>query len=418
MDEGAMVVGADHGRSEPGPLDVGQLARAICPLCQGPMEVWFRLPHIWHQPRGTGSFSAYWCARCGFGSLFPRPSIEELRNYYDNDTYFDRYAGESQEQYQGQIESVPDPSFLDRVRLHLAWRLDQSQCLDARMIAETIGTSPARICEIGCGNGDLLAELKALGHHVVGVEPSENARRRATARGIDVFAGYAEVLPDEVKGRSIDGVIMTMVLDSCSDPFEALRNAAVLLQPGGYLFITVPNYNALLGSRSGPPWFHGDAGRHLSFFTPKSLVSLVERFGLEITRLFYMEYVAGFTNERAAAEQRVWDLLYAGADQPFVGQAPRNSSRRQWGTLVRTLFARSAKKYECVGVIARRSSEPVMGPEADGREEKRESSLLDNLYVPADNKGTERDIRGLAATRSEVVHIEPTGVRHSTGSSQ
>src|SRR5262249_12818632 len=189
-----------------------------CPLCHGPMEVWYRLPQIWHQPRGTRSFSTYWCARCGFGSLFPRPSIEELRSYYDTDTYFERYAGESQEQYQGQIASVPAPSFLDRVRLHLAWRLDRSQGLDPRMIAETIGTSPARICEIGCGNGDLLVALKALGHHVVGVEPSENARRRATASGLDVVAGYAEDLPEEVKGRSIGGVIMSMVLDSCSDP--------------------------------------------------------------------------------------------------------------------------------------------------------------------------------------------------------
>jgi SAM-dependent methyltransferase len=325
------------------------------------MEVWYRLPHIWHQPRGTRSFSAYWCARCGFGSLFPRPSIEELRSYYDNDTYFERYAGESQEQYQGQIESVPDPSFLDRVRVHLAWRLDQSQQLDARMIADTIGTAPARICEIGCGNGDLLVELKALGLRVVGVEPSENARRKATASGIDVVAGYAEALPDEVKGRSFDGVIMAMVLDGCSDPFEALRNAADLLGPCGCLFIKVPNCNALLSRRSGPPWFHGDAGRHLSFFTPRSLVSSVERLGLKVTRLLFMDYVTAFTNERAAAEQRVWELLYAGADQPFLGQAPRNSRHRQWGTLVQTLLARSAKKYECVGVIARHSSELVMG---------------------------------------------------------
>ena len=277
------------------------------PLCHGPTKVWFRLPHIWHLPRGTRSFLAYRCAACGFGSLFPRPSLEELRSYYDGDNYFERYAGESREQFQGQVEKVPDPCFLDRVRVHVAWRLDQGQRLDAGLIADSIGTSPARICDIGCGNGDLLVELKALGHRVVGVEPSEVARRRATARGIDVFAAYAEALPDEAKARSFDGVIMTMVLDSCTNPFEALRNAAELLDRGGYLFITVANYDSVSSRRSGPAWFHGDAGRRLSFFTSKSLVSAVERLGLKITKLLYTQYVSIFTNERAAAEQRVWD---------------------------------------------------------------------------------------------------------------
>ena len=326
----------------------------ICPLCQGHRKVRFELPHIWHQPRGTRAFSALWCAGCEFGSLVPRPSLEELRSYYDVN-YFARYAGESQV-HQGQVEKIPEPSFLDRVRVHLAWRLDQSQPLDASLIADTIGASPGRICDIGCGNADLLDDLKALGYRVVGVEPSEDARRRATAKGIDVFAGYAEALPAEVKGRSFDGVIMSSVLDSCYDPFEALRNAADLLDQGGYLFITVPNHKAILSRRSGPPWFHGDAGRHLSFFTPRSLALSVERLNLKLIRLFYMGYVSAFANDRAVAEQIPWDLLYGGETRFHFGQVPRNSRRRQWGTLVRTLFAGPAQKYECVGAIARRGA--------------------------------------------------------------
>jgi SAM-dependent methyltransferase len=326
-----------------------------CPLCHGPTEAWFRLPHIWHQPRGTRAFSAYRCITCGFGSLFPRPSPEELRSYYDNDNYFERHDSNFQEQYQGQIERVPEPTLLDRLRVRLAWQFDQSQPLNAALINDTIGIAPQRVCDIGCANGDLSAKLKILGHHVIAIEPSEDARRRAIAKGVDVLAGYAEALPDEVKGRFFDGVIMGMVLDSCSDPFEALRNAVSLLDRGGYLFVTVPNCSAFMSSRLGPPWFHGDAGRHLSFFTPKSLISSVEQLGPKVTRLFYSGYVTAFTNQRAAAEQRAWDLLYAAEDQPFLGQVTKNSRRRQWGTLAQTLLAKPINKYELVGVIARRS---------------------------------------------------------------
>jgi len=323
-----------------------------CPLCQGPRKVWFELHHIWHQPRGTRSFSAYWCARCEFGSLVPRPSPEEVMRYFDIN-YFARYAGESQ-QNQGQVERTPDPSFLDRVRVHLAWRLDHSQPLDARLIADSIGDPPARICDIGCGNAYLMVDLKALGYRVIGVEPSEDARQRATAKGIDVLAGSAEALPNELKGQSFDGVIMKLVLDACYDPFEALRNAADLLDQGGYLFILVANYDSILSRRSGPTWFQGDAGRRLSFFTPKSLGSSVERLNLKVMKFFYTNYVSAFGTTQAMRENIAWDLLYEGEAQPCLGQAPRNSRRRQWGTLARTLFAGPAKKYECVGVIARR----------------------------------------------------------------
>ena len=43
MDEGATVVGADHGRSDPGPLDVGQFARAIRRLAIETHEILNRL---------------------------------------------------------------------------------------------------------------------------------------------------------------------------------------------------------------------------------------------------------------------------------------------------------------------------------------------------------------------------------------
>jgi SAM-dependent methyltransferase len=210
------------------------------------------------------------------------------------------------------------------------------------------------LCDIGCGNGDLLADLKALGHHVVGVEVDEDACRRAVAKGLDVFPGYAEALPDEVKGRPFDVVSMMHVLEHCLDPIQALRNAAALVRPGGYLAVEVPNNDAIAAHRSGPLWFYGDAGRHLNFFTAKSLASAVESLDFEIVERRYSGYVSSFLNDRAAAEQVVWDLLYAGEDASFAGQVARNSKLRQWVTLARTLFASPPRKYEVVAIIARR----------------------------------------------------------------
>jgi SAM-dependent methyltransferase len=56
------------------------------------------------------------------------------------------------------------------------------------------GLLEARVVELGCGSGDLLAALQAAGHRPVGVEPSPALRRRALQRapGVSVLDGTAD----------------------------------------------------------------------------------------------------------------------------------------------------------------------------------------------------------------------------------
>jgi 2-polyprenyl-3-methyl-5-hydroxy-6-metoxy-1,4-benzoquinol methylase len=331
------------------------LQSTACLLCRGPLDVSYELPHIWHQPKGTPPYAIFWCGNCAFGLLLPCPSQQELDSFY-GDNYFARYARESSERYQGQTDFAPvRPSLLDRVRVHVAWWSDRGRPLDATALSRVIGPGPLRICDIGCGTGRLLADLQALGHHVVGVEVDENARRRTAAKGIDVFPGYAEALPDEIKGRPFDVVCMIHVLEHCADPLQALRNAAALLRPGGYLAVEVPNNEAISAHRSGPAWFYCDAGRHLNFFTEKSLANAVQSLNYEIVERRFSGYVSVFLNNRLAAERVIWDLLYAGENASLRGRPARNSKRGQWITLARTLFASPPRKYEVVGIIARRA---------------------------------------------------------------
>jgi 2-polyprenyl-3-methyl-5-hydroxy-6-metoxy-1,4-benzoquinol methylase len=331
---------------------------AACLLCGGPLRVRHQLPHIWHQPKGTRSYAIAWCVNCDFGLLEPRPSQEEINGFYGDD-YFSRYARETNERYQGQTDFTPPrPTLLDRVRVHVAWRSDRGRPLDAPALDKIVGPGTVRICDIGCGNGLLLAELKALGHQVVGIEMDETARRRAAAKGIEVFPGYAEALPDEVSGRAFELVSMIHVLEHCADPLQALRNAASLVSPGGYLAIEVPNNEAIAAHRAGPSWFYCDAGRHLNFFTAQSLTRAVASLDFEIVERRYSGYVPAFLINRLAAERVAWDQLYAEVNGSLVGKPARNSKPAQWLTLARTLFASPARKYEVVGIIARRAQRP------------------------------------------------------------
>jgi 2-polyprenyl-3-methyl-5-hydroxy-6-metoxy-1,4-benzoquinol methylase len=276
--------------------------------------------------------------------LWPRPSQKDLDTFYD-EQYFARYARQSKERYQGQTDFAPDrPTFLDRFRVHAAWRFDQGLELDARSLSAFVGPPLLSVCDIGCGVGRMLAELNAMGYQTVGVEAEPAALQMTASKGIDVFSGYAEALPEQVNRQSFDVVSMAHVLEHCLNPVEALKNAAALLRPGGYLAVGVPNNESISGQRSGAAWFHCDAGRHVNFFPAKSLVKAMQSLDLEVVERFFGIYVAAVLNERVAAEGVPWDQLYAPESAPYAGKTAQNSRLRQWGTLARSLFASPPRK--------------------------------------------------------------------------
>ena len=48
----------------------------------------------------------------------------------------------------------------------------------------------------------------------------------------------------------------------------------------GILRSRVPNNEAVIGERSGAPWFYADIGRHVNFFTAKSLAQAIRSVDL------------------------------------------------------------------------------------------------------------------------------------------
>jgi SAM-dependent methyltransferase len=136
------------------------------------------------------------------------------------------------------------------------------------------------------------------------------------------------------------------VLEHLVDPVGALSNAAQLLKPGGVMFVEVPNNESAIARQSGLSWEHMDVPRHVNFFTLDTLQATATAAGLAVEASFFNEYCRYFADGYIAVEQRIFDHL-GGA-----GPALRHSAARSWRLLLKTAWARSRIKYDCVGVVA------------------------------------------------------------------
>ena len=100
----------------------------------------------------------------------------------------------------------------------------------ARDLDYTSFAPGARVLDVGCGTGWLLAELRDAGYEPIGVEPDRTHIAALQATGFDARIGIAEELP--IESQSVDGIVCRVVL-----PYTEERRAILewrrVLRPGG-----------------------------------------------------------------------------------------------------------------------------------------------------------------------------------------
>ncbi|WP_083602409.1 class I SAM-dependent methyltransferase [Hydrococcus rivularis] len=314
-----------------------------CPLSDNAMKPWMSMPIDWLKGEPTPYGEIYWCEESQYGLVMPRPDRESVRSFYDLKAYYTHGSNH--------VTESEKNTFLDWLRVNIAWRFDRGTEITANFIDRSLAGKISSICEIGCGNGELLQQLKEIGHKVCGVEPDEKAL--AFLKDLDVYPGTAEEMPTAVMSRSFDLVIIKHVLEHCLDPLVALRNAYQLLRSGGILVCEVPNNCALQLSYDGVTWPFLDIPRHLNFFTPTSLRAICEKSGFKMQSLFFRGYTRQFSNSWINTQAFIWDRLRDAQAQADAYPLPKRISQvRVWKHLFVSLLARAEKKYDSVGIIA------------------------------------------------------------------
>ncbi|HOX28709.1 MAG TPA: class I SAM-dependent methyltransferase, partial [bacterium] len=190
-----------------------------CALCGADRttELFRTKDRNWRLP---GEFTVVRCAECGLVYVNPRPTPEEMAEFYP-ETFSVRphfFKGTDGLAIQG-----------------TPWEMVMERKLAPLLKLKKSG----RILDVGCGDCLLLLYLQKKGWEVFGLEPRRDAVDLARKTfGLDVRPGLLEE-SDFEKG-SFDALTLMHVFEHVHNPGEIARRISELLAPDGIALIDVP----------------------------------------------------------------------------------------------------------------------------------------------------------------------------------
>ncbi len=226
-----------------------------CPVCSGVLTPF----HQFLFAQLPFRFKLRRCGVCGLAVNTPRLRPEESAQLYGGDYYV--FDAETDHDYEASARRD-----LARIRPWVP--------------------AGARLLEIGCARGHLLALARDAGYEVRGVEISPEASNEARSRGLPVMTGTIETI-----GRCdlrFDAVVALDVIEHVHDPLEFLSCARKQMAFGSKLILETPNVDGLFARMGGRHWI-GFNPYHIALFSQDALVRACQRSGFEIRDLVTVE---------------------------------------------------------------------------------------------------------------------------------
>lgn len=146
---------------------------------------------------------------------------------------------------------------------------------------------PARVLDVGCGNGEFLQAAAEAGYSACGVDVSDGAVGLCVQRGLAAAAG--DYLTMRFDG-TFAMITLWDVVEHLKDPHLFLTRSRDLLDENGVLVLKIPGFNRLgfypIALWSRLAYSVLGAPDHVQYFNRRSLSALLERAGFRDVEWF------------------------------------------------------------------------------------------------------------------------------------
>ncbi|WP_158855806.1 class I SAM-dependent methyltransferase [Lunatibacter salilacus] len=139
----------------------------------------------------------------------------------------------------------------------------------------------SKIADIGCGNGQLLYEMRSCGFtNLYGYDPF--LQEEYDESGLKMIKTDFMSLD-----LQFDAVMLHHSFEHMSDPTKVMEKLSTLLKKGGELLVRVPVSDSQIWQEEDINWFQLDAPRHLFIPSVRSLKAMGDKFGLKLKKLIF-----------------------------------------------------------------------------------------------------------------------------------
>ena len=186
--------------------------------------------------------------------------------------------------WHSQLPVAVDPDLLFKKYLYVSGTTDTLRNYFAQFATTTEaqfgGHGPLKVLDIASNDGSLLAQFKARGHSVQGVDPAENLREASERNGIPTVVDYWSERVLRRLGERYDVIVAMNVLAHVSAPLAFLQLCREALRPGGRIYVQT-SQALMLKNGEFDTIYH----EHHSFFTVRSMLALAGRAGLRVAAI-------------------------------------------------------------------------------------------------------------------------------------
>lgn len=214
------------------------------------------------------SFNIVRCKNCGLVYIDPRPTKEELIDFY----LFKSDRDKSHQNIDGDRENI------EKFKNKLS-------------IIEKFSKDRGKILDIGCSTGSFLRIARDAGWEVYGIEIDTNKVAHAKDEyGLNVQA--KELMETKFPDKYFDAITLFDSLEHMLNPLNTLNEISRILKQSGILILTTPNVSGLLPrltytlfARTIGVWEHPTPPAHLYQFSKRTVERLLERAGYKVIKL-------------------------------------------------------------------------------------------------------------------------------------